>query len=58
MKEAAEKTGLFTVSEVMDPTQIEVMAPYVDLLQVGARNMQNYYQIGRASCRERVSPRV
>ena len=31
------------VSEVMDPSQIELMLPYVDLLQVGARNMQNYY---------------
>jgi 3-deoxy-7-phosphoheptulonate synthase len=28
---------------VMDPSQIEVMLPYVDVLQVGARNMQNYY---------------
>jgi len=27
----------------MDPSQIEVMLPYVDVLQVGARNMQNYH---------------
>jgi 3-deoxy-7-phosphoheptulonate synthase len=43
MRKAADRNGLLVVSEVMDPTQIEVMAPYVDLLQVGARNMQNYY---------------
>jgi 3-deoxy-7-phosphoheptulonate synthase len=43
MRAAADRYGLLVVSEVMDPTQIEVMIPYVDLLQVGARNMQNYY---------------
>jgi 3-deoxy-7-phosphoheptulonate synthase len=43
MKEAAEKTGLFTVSEVMDPSQIQMMSGYVDIFQVGARNMQNYH---------------
>ncbi|MGA8034473.1 MAG: 3-deoxy-7-phosphoheptulonate synthase [Candidatus Acidiferrales bacterium] len=43
MRQAADRNGLLVVSEVMDPTQIEVMLPYVDLLQVGARNMQNYY---------------
>jgi 3-deoxy-7-phosphoheptulonate synthase len=34
---------LLVVSEVMDPSQVEIMLPYVDLLQVGARNMQNYH---------------
>jgi len=43
MKEAAGKTGLFTVSEVMDPSQIQMMSGYVDIFQVGARNMQNYH---------------
>src|ERR1700723_4541966 len=43
MRKAADRNGLLVVSEVMDPTQIELMVPYVDLLQVGARNMQNYY---------------
>jgi 3-deoxy-7-phosphoheptulonate synthase len=43
MKEAAEKFGLFTVSEVMDASQIQMMLGYVDILQVGARNMQNYH---------------
>jgi 3-deoxy-7-phosphoheptulonate synthase len=43
MREAADKNGLLVVTEVMDPSQIEVMLPYVDVMQVGARNMQNYH---------------
>jgi 3-deoxy-7-phosphoheptulonate synthase len=43
MRHAADKNGLLVVSEVMDPSQISMMLPYVDLLQVGARNMQNYH---------------
>jgi 3-deoxy-7-phosphoheptulonate synthase len=43
MREAAQKHGLFTVSEVMDASQIQMMMGYVDILQVGARNMQNYH---------------
>jgi 3-deoxy-7-phosphoheptulonate synthase len=43
MREAADKNGLLVVSEVMDPSQIEAMLPYVDVMQVGARNMQNYH---------------
>jgi len=42
MREAAEAHGLLVVSEVMEISQIEPMAPYVDLFQVGARNMQNF----------------
>ena len=42
MHEAARAHGLLTVSEVMEISQIEPMLPYTDLLQVGARNMQNF----------------
>jgi 3-deoxy-7-phosphoheptulonate synthase len=42
MREAAEAHGLLTVSEVMEISQIEQMLPYIDLFQVGARNMQNF----------------
>jgi 3-deoxy-7-phosphoheptulonate synthase len=42
LREAADRNGLLVVSEVMDPSQIELVATYADLLQVGARNMQNY----------------
>jgi 3-deoxy-7-phosphoheptulonate synthase len=43
LRAAADDNDLLVVSEVMDPSQIDVMLPYVDVLQVGARNMQNYY---------------
>ncbi|HJS57479.1 MAG TPA: 3-deoxy-7-phosphoheptulonate synthase [Vicinamibacteria bacterium] len=42
MRETADESGLAVVSEVMDPRQIEMMLRYVDCLQVGARNMQNF----------------
>jgi len=42
MRDAADRYGLAVVSEVMDASQIPVMLEYVDLLQVGARNMQNF----------------
>jgi 3-deoxy-7-phosphoheptulonate synthase len=42
MREAAEANNLLVISEVMDISQIEPMLSYVDILQVGARNMQNY----------------
>src|SRR5579872_5658302 len=42
MREAASRNGLLVISEVMDQTQIPMMCDYVDILQVGARNMQNY----------------
>jgi 3-deoxy-7-phosphoheptulonate synthase len=43
IREAADKYQLFVVSEVMDPSQITMMSQYVDIFQVGARNMQNYF---------------
>ena len=42
MREAADVHGLLVVSEVMEIAQIEPMLPFVDLFQVGARNMQNF----------------
>ncbi len=42
MREAADKFGLLVISEVMELSQIPVMDPYVDIYQVGARNMQNF----------------
>jgi 3-deoxy-7-phosphoheptulonate synthase len=41
-REAADRHGLLVVSEVMDHTQIPLVSQYADILQVGARNMQNY----------------
>jgi 3-deoxy-7-phosphoheptulonate synthase len=43
IRDAADTFKLFVVSEVMDLSQIEMMGQYVDIFQVGARNMQNYF---------------
>lgn len=42
LREAADRNNLCVVSEIMDPSQLPLFEEYVDLLQVGARNMQNY----------------
>jgi 3-deoxy-7-phosphoheptulonate synthase len=42
LREAAVRNGLVVVSEVMDQTQIPLLVEYSDILQVGARNMQNF----------------
>lgn len=39
---AREETGLSIVSEVMEPQMVPLVAAHVDILQIGARNMQNY----------------
>lgn len=39
---AREETGMPIVTEVMDPRDVELVARYVDVLQIGTRNMQNY----------------
>jgi 3-deoxy-7-phosphoheptulonate synthase len=42
LREAGDKFGLMVISEVMDASQIPLMMPYVDIFQLGARNMQNF----------------
>ena len=42
LRQAADRHSLKLVSEVMDVSQIELLLKYSDILQVGARNMQNY----------------
>jgi 3-deoxy-7-phosphoheptulonate synthase len=42
LREAGEQYNLLVISEVMEISQISLMLPYVDILQVGARNMQNF----------------
>jgi 3-deoxy-7-phosphoheptulonate synthase len=42
MRAAADRRGLLVVSEVMDQTQISLLTQYSDILQIGARNMQNF----------------
>jgi 3-deoxy-7-phosphoheptulonate synthase len=48
---ARDETGLAVVTEVMTPADVETVGRYADILQIGARNMQNYYlldEVGRA----------
>lgn len=50
LRDAADRNGLLVVSEVMDTTQVDLVAEYSDILQVGARNMQNFHllkELGR-----------
>src|SRR2546426_1284143 len=42
LRRAADAHGLAVVSEVMDTPQVPLLARYADILQIGARNMQNY----------------
>lgn len=42
LKEAKDKTGLPVVTEALDPRDVSLVAKYADVIQVGARNMQNF----------------
>ncbi len=51
LKEAKEKTGMLVVTEVMSPEHVERVSEVADILQIGARNMQNYdllVEVGKA----------
>ena len=52
---ARQETGLPVVTELMDPRQLDLVCNYADILQLGSRNMQNYFlleEVGR--CRKPV----
>ncbi len=52
LRDAADRYGLKAVSEVMDASQIPLMSEYADIIQAGARNMQNFAllaALGKAS---------
>ena len=42
LADVRRQTGMPVVTEVMDPRQVELVASYADVLQIGARNMQNF----------------
>jgi 3-deoxy-7-phosphoheptulonate synthase len=42
MRQAADRRGLLVISEVMEKDQISLLSEYSDILQIGARNMQNF----------------
>ncbi len=52
LAEARDETGLPVVTEIMDPHDVGVVSEYADILQVGARNVQNFAllkKLGRAT---------
>src|SRR6476646_2144192 len=42
LAEARDRTGLPVITEVMEPNQVDIVAEYADILQIGTRTMQNY----------------
>jgi 3-deoxy-7-phosphoheptulonate synthase len=51
LAEAREKTGLKVITEVITPGDVPLVADYADILQIGARNMQNFVllkEVGKA----------
>lgn len=51
MREVADKHGLAVVSEIMSEDMIEAFEPYVDIYQLGARNMQNFHLLKQLGAR-------
>jgi 3-deoxy-7-phosphoheptulonate synthase len=52
LAEARDRTGMPIITEVMEANQLDIVAEYADILQIGARNMQNYSllnSVGRLS---------
>jgi len=50
---AAQSNGMITVSEVMDTDTIPLVTEYIDVLQVGARNMQNFSLLKRLAAQKK-----
>lgn len=48
LAKAREETGLLIVTEAMDPEGVDLVAEYADIIQIGARNMQNFSLLKRA----------
>lgn len=49
LSQAARETGLLAITEVMSPLDVEMVASYADILQIGTRNMQNFNLLEAAS---------
>jgi 3-deoxy-7-phosphoheptulonate synthase len=53
LAQAREQFGLPVVTEVVEPNDVELVAGYADMLQIGSRNMQNYAlltEVGKRRC--------
>ena len=48
LRKAREETGLLIVTEAMDPEGVDIVAEVADIIQIGARNMQNYSLLRKA----------
>ncbi|OGF59366.1 MAG: 3-deoxy-7-phosphoheptulonate synthase [Candidatus Fischerbacteria bacterium RBG_13_37_8] len=48
LAEAREKTGLAVVTEILSPEDIDIIIQYADIIQIGARNMQNFALLVKA----------
>lgn len=53
LAEARERTGLPVVTELMDPRDLELVHEYADVIQIGARNMQNFQLLAEVGKAER-----
>lgn len=49
LAEAREATGLPVVTEVLEPSQVDLVAAYADMLQIGSRNMMNFALLRRVA---------
>lgn len=52
LRSVADEVGLFVVTELMDPRDLELIQDYTDIIQIGARNMQNFNllkEVGKAN---------
>src|SRR5262249_4562066 len=52
LRDVGDKHGMPVVTEVMDPRQVDIVSRYADMVQIGARNMQNFdllREVGQAS---------
>ncbi|HEX7785938.1 MAG TPA: N-acetylneuraminate synthase family protein, partial [Methylomirabilota bacterium] len=49
LREASKATGMPVVTEVMEPDKVEVVAQHADILQIGARNVQNFSLLKRVA---------
>ncbi len=52
LAKAREKTGLLVITELMDPRDLPAMMKYTDIIQIGARNMQNFrllFEVGEVN---------
>ena len=53
LRKAADEFGMIVVTELTDPRDIEIVSEYADILQIGARNMQNFRLLHEVGAQEK-----